>query len=108
MFSHLSGADEQQHDDFSKVQVDAFLRMADRIDQALGYKPFRHILNTPGILRLPQYQFDLVRLGIGLYGVDPTAEINKNLQPVATLKTVISQIKNIKAGETIGYGRRGK
>ncbi|HWA32788.1 MAG TPA: bifunctional UDP-N-acetylmuramoyl-tripeptide:D-alanyl-D-alanine ligase/alanine racemase [Cyclobacteriaceae bacterium] len=108
LFSHLSGADEQQHDDFSKIQAEAFVRMADRLDQALGYKPFRHILNTPGILRLPQYQFDLVRLGIGLYGVDPTAEINKNLQPVATLKTVISQIKKINAGETIGYGRRGK
>ncbi len=108
VFSHLSGADEQQHDDFSKIQAEAFSRMADRLDMALGYKPFRHILNTPGILRLPQYQFDLVRLGIGLYGVDPTEEINKNLQPVATLKTVISQIKKIRKGETIGYGRRGK
>ncbi len=108
VFSHLSGADERQHDDFSKIQADAFIRMAERLDKALGYKPFRHILNTPGILRLPQYQFDMVRLGIGLYGVDPTEEINKNLQPVATLKTVISQIKKIKAGETIGYGRRGK
>ena len=82
--------------------------MCDRIDSAIGYKPLRHLLNTPGILRLPKDQFDMVRLGIGLYGVDPTEEINKNLEPVATLKTVISQIKKVKAGDTIGYGRRGK
>ena len=108
MFSHLSGADEQQHDNFSNQQAERFIQMCDRIDSAIGYKPLRHLLNTPGILRLPKYQFDMVRLGIGLYGVDPTEEINKNLEPVATLKTVISQIKKVKAGDTIGYGRRGK
>ena len=107
IFSHLSGADEKLHDDFSKEQAATFLRMADRLEGALGSKPLRHLLNSPGILRLPQYQFDMVRLGIGLYGVDPTEESNPNLKPVATLKTVISQIKKIKAGDTIGYGRKG-
>jgi alanine racemase len=66
-----------------------------------------HILNTPGILRFPEFQFDMVRLGVGLYGVDPTAE-KHTLKPVNTLKTVISQVRMVKAGETIGYSRRGK
>jgi alanine racemase len=59
-------------------------------------------------LRLPEYQFDMVRLGIGLYGIDPTTDNTEGLKPVATLKTIISQIKHIPAGETIGYGRKGK
>ena len=108
IFSHLSGADEKMHDDFSRQQAEAFVRMADVIERSLGYRPLRHLLNSPGILRLPQYQFDMVRLGIGLYGVDPTEETNANLKPVATLKTVVSQIKKIAAGQTIGYGRKGK
>ena len=77
------------------------------ISNALGYKPLYHILNSPGILRLPQFQFDMVRLGIGLYGVDPTHEGFKGLQTVPTLKTIISQIKRIPKGQTNGYGRRG-
>ena len=107
VFSHLSGADEKVHDNFSRVQAEVFTRMADQAERALGYSPLRHLLNSPGILRLPQYQFDMVRLGIGLYGVDPTEEGNAGLRAVATLKTVISQIKTIRAGETIGYGRKG-
>jgi alanine racemase len=66
-----------------------------------------HILNTPGILRLSRFQMDMVRLGIGLYGVNPTTEGFEDLRPVATLKTIISQIKQVKKGDTIGYGRRG-
>ncbi len=108
VFSHLSGADESQHDDFSMLQAHTFGRMADETEKVLGYRPLRHLLNSPGILRLPKYQFDMVRLGIGLYGVDPTEKANANLKPVASIKTVISQIKIIKAGETIGYGRKGK
>ena len=108
IFSHLAGADEAEHDAFSRDQGQRFERMANQLSQALGYKPLFHILNSPGILRLPELQFDMVRLGIGLYGVDPTEERRSNLRVVATLKTVISQIKNIPAGETVGYGRRGK
>ncbi len=74
----------------------------------LEVRPIRHLLNSPGILRMPQYQMDMVRLGIGLYGVNPTSDQFEQLQPVATLKTVISQIKKIKAGESVGYGRWGK
>ncbi len=83
-------------------------KMSEQVEKSLGYHPLKHLLNSPGILRLPQYQFDMVRLGIGLYGVDPTEEGNNHLKPVASIKTVISQIKTIKEGETIGYGRRGK
>jgi Alr-MurF fusion protein len=108
VFSHMAGADEAEHDSFSKEQAGKFLRNADKISQAIGYKPLYHILNSPGILRLPQYQFDMVRLGIGLYGIDPTNEDVQGMKPVAKLKTIISQIKKINAGESIGYGRRGK
>jgi alanine racemase len=107
LFTHLAGADEKMHDDFSHDQAQRFMAMSDRLDHVLGYKPLRHALNSSGILRFPQFQFDMVRLGIGLYGIDPTAG-NANLKPVVTLKTIISQIKKIQAGETIGYGRKGK
>lgn len=108
VFSHMAGADDSQHDAFSTEQVSRFQRAADQITRALGYKPLYHILNSPGILRLPQYQMDMVRLGIGLYGVDPTMDKIDGLKPVATLKTIVSQLKQIKQGDTIGYGRRGK
>ncbi len=108
IFSHLAGADEAEHDKFSADQGAHFKKMADEISNALGYKPIYHILNSPGILRLAELQFDMVRLGIGLYGVDPTTDNKSNLKVVATLKTVISQIKHIPKGETVGYGRKGK
>lgn len=108
LFSHLAGADESQHDIYSKQQAETFLTLADSLSKSLGYKPLYHLLNSPGILRLPQYQFDMVRLGIGLYGIDPTEENNLYLKPVASLKTVISQIHTLNAGQTVGYGRHGK
>jgi alanine racemase len=107
IFSHLAGADESTHDNFSESQFNVFISLAEKITGAIGYKPLYHILNSPGILRLPKYQLDMVRLGIGLYGVDPTSDGFDQLRPVATLKTLISQIKHIKKGESIGYGRRG-
>jgi alanine racemase len=106
IYTHLAGSDEAQHDDFSNQQVQTFLQCAARISEALGYAPILHALNTPGILRLPHWQLDMVRLGVGLYGVDPTTD-NHPLKVVATLKTVISQIKQLNIGESIGYGRRG-
>lgn len=108
IFSHLAGADEQQHDSYSKAQVEIFEKAYQRVAQELEINPIRHILNSSGILRLPHYQMDMVRLGIGLYGVNPTADAFLELKPVATLKTVISQIKTIKPGDSIGYGRWGR
>lgn len=107
IFSHLAASDESKQDSFSNKQAEKFSRSADKIKIALGYSPLLHILNSSGILRFPSLQFDMVRLGIGLYGVDPTNHDAAGLQPVATLKTVISQIKKIKQGDTIGYGRVG-
>lgn len=104
IFSHLAGADSPVHDGFSLEQKTRFEQMADTITARLGYKPLYHILNTSGILRLNDMHFDMVRLGIGLYGIDPTGA-NPDLRPVATLKTVISQIRSVNRGETVGYGR---
>ncbi|HOX81971.1 MAG TPA: bifunctional UDP-N-acetylmuramoyl-tripeptide:D-alanyl-D-alanine ligase/alanine racemase [Chryseolinea sp.] len=108
IFSHLAGADESDHDAFSREQANRFLQWSDRISKAIGYKPDYHILNSSGILRLPEMQFDMVRLGIGLYGVDPTPYNFNELESVATLKTIISQIKKIAKGESIGYSRKGQ
>lgn len=108
IFSHLAGADEAEHDAFSKKQAERFLAFADALSAGLGYKPLYHLLNSPGILRLPEWQLDMVRLGIGLYGIDPTTQDNDALKTVATLKTVISQVRHLPPGETIGYGRKGK
>ena len=106
IFSHLAAADEPRHDPFSRQQGALFQEMADRISQRLHYKPFYHLLNSSGILRLPEFQFDMVRLGIGLYGIDPTGLSRDQLKPVASLKTVISQLKHVAAGESVGYGRK--
>ncbi len=85
-----------------------FNKRYDEFCAALQQRPVRHVLNSPGDTPLPAVQFEMVRLGIGLYGVDPTDEKTADLQPVATLKTVISQLRKVPAGESIGYGRKGK
>jgi len=108
VFSHLAGADESLHDEFSKEQVTRYEHAYQIISSELNTTPLRHMLNSPGILRFHQYQMDMVRLGIGLYGVNPTSEAFNQLQPAATLKTVISQIKKVKIDESVGYGRKGK
>lgn len=106
VFSHLSGADEEQFDAFSRLQAVRFQTAARRISDELRIAPLLHLVNTPGILRFPEYHFDMVRLGIGLYGVDPTAT-GRLLHEVVTLKTTISQIRKIRAGESVGYSRKG-
>lgn len=108
VYSHLAGSDAAAHDGFSDEQADKFLRMSDRICQSLKISPIRHILNSSGISRLGKYQFDMVRLGIGMYGVDPGEALSRELKPATTLRSTISQIKNIREGETVGYGRHGK
>ncbi|MEX1240162.1 MAG: bifunctional UDP-N-acetylmuramoyl-tripeptide:D-alanyl-D-alanine ligase/alanine racemase [Cyclobacteriaceae bacterium] len=108
VFSHMAGADEALHDAFSREQGRRFLERADKISQRLPYRPLYHLLNSSGILRLPELQFDMVRLGIGLYGIDPTKTYRDKLRPVASLKTIISQIKHVSKNESIGYGRKGR
>ncbi|MDL5048524.1 bifunctional UDP-N-acetylmuramoyl-tripeptide:D-alanyl-D-alanine ligase/alanine racemase [Oscillatoria amoena NRMC-F 0135] len=106
VFSHLSGADDEQFDGFSAEQADRFVRMANEMETTLHIKALRHLVNTAGILRFPQYHFDMVRLGIGLYGVAPVPDATA-LKQAVTLKTTISQIRTIKAGESVGYSRSG-
>lgn len=107
IYSHLAAADEATHNGFSARQAESFQKSADELIEFLGYKPLLHLLNSAGISRFPDYQFDMVRLGIGLYGIDTTGLHSQELQTVSTLKTVISQVKHIKKGDTIGYARKG-
>ncbi len=108
IFSHLAGSDAAIHDGFTKHQIDTYQQMYAEIAKTLQYQPIRHILNSGGIVRFSDYQFDMVRLGIGLYGIDSSSEIQSKLKNVSTLKATISQIKHIKKGETVGYSRMGK
>ena len=108
VFSHLVASEDPGHDEFTKYQIDLFFRLSERISNSLNYSFMRHIANTSGISRWPDSRFDMVRLGIGLYGIDSAYDSKSPLQTVTSLKTSISQIKNIPAGDTIGYGREGK
>lgn len=105
VFSHLAASDEQEHDDFTLKQIDNFKSCSDKIIASLGYKIDRHILNSAGIERFPDAQFEMVRLGIGLYGIS-SVDIGK-LEVVSTLKSTVLQIKQVKKNETVGYSRRG-
>jgi alanine racemase len=107
VFSHLVASDEQEHDAFTREQIERFQRMSALLCSHFNYPILRHILNSSGILRFPEAQLDMVRLGIGLHGVAATPNEQRQLQMVSTLKTTISQIKHIRPGETVGYSRRG-
>lgn len=107
LFSHLAGSDSEALDSFTHQQYELFMRTADLIQTTCTHQLLRHILNTAGISRFPQYQQDMVRLGIGLYGVDSTGVDNKELCNVTTLTTQILQIKELEATDTVGYGRKG-
>ena len=107
VFSHLAATDEPAHDDFTWHQINKFERMSETIKSHFTYPILKHILNSAGISRFPDAQFDMVRLGIGLYGIGVNAPEQAQLQNVSTLKSSISQIKNIPANETIGYNRQG-
>jgi alanine racemase len=103
VFSHLAAAEDPAEDDFTRTQVSLFGRMSQKLVSVFPYKIRRHILNSAGIERFPEAQFDMVRLGIGLYGISPTER--NDLKSVSTLKSVISQIRNVKKGESVGYNR---
>lgn len=107
IYSHLVGADEDTHNAFSKSQFASFTDMVQLLESSLNIQPIKHILNSAGMIRFPEYQLDMVRLGIGLYGFEATRQEQDQLRPISTLKTLISQIREVKKGETIGYGRKG-
>ena len=107
VFSHLTSGEDPSADDFSKTQLSILLNQADKIRRAAGYDFMKHIANSAAISRLPALQLDMVRLGIGLYGIQPGQEEKLDLQPVATLKSTIAQIRHLQKGDTVSYNRKG-
>ena len=105
VFSHLAGSDEAQFDDFTLEQIHYFDECAEALKAGLNYPVIKHICNSAGIERFSDYQFDMCRLGIGLYGF---SFVGAQLRNVCTLETTILSVKTVKAGETIGYGRHTK
>jgi len=108
VFSHLAAADDPAETDFTRSQINRFKSMSDKIAEALDYPFLRHIANSSGIERFPEAYFEMVRLGIGLYGVSNVPEERKHLMTISELKARVSQIKNLEAGDSVGYGRRFK
>lgn len=106
VFSHLVASEDEAEDAFSMYQFDLLNKAADELQNTLQYNFIRHIANSSGIARLPKLQMNMVRLGIGLYGVATKSE-HLELQPALTLKSTVAQIKHIKKGETVSYNRRG-
>ncbi|XCI75076.1 MAG: bifunctional UDP-N-acetylmuramoyl-tripeptide:D-alanyl-D-alanine ligase/alanine racemase [Flavobacteriales bacterium] len=106
VFSHLSASEDQKEINFTLGQITVFERSYATLTSFLGYYPMRHILNSAGIVHFPQAQYEMVRLGLGLYGVFPDETVQRELKVVCVLKTIISQIKILSPGETVGYGRR--
>lgn len=107
-FSHLAASEDPNEKDFSLGQIKSFKKSSSELSEKLGYQPFRHVLNTSGILNYPDAQFEMVRSGIGLYGYGNNAQIDAELKPVASLKTIISQIHKIEPHESVGYNRAYK
>jgi alanine racemase len=106
ILSHLATSDDMKFIDFTLSQIKLFEKLSVKLMEELQIQPIRHILNTSGISNFQQAQYDMVRLGIGLYGVSNDEEEQKLLENVGTLKSIISQIRTIEAGESVGYGRR--
>ena len=107
VFTHLASSEDPQHDAFTAQQGTLYLQMVEQIQAVLNYPFIRHVVNTAGIIRHPEWHLDMVRLGIGLYGGDSFGEGGFDLQEVSTLKSTIAQIKELKEGETVSYGRKG-
>ena len=108
IFSHLAGSEDESLDEFTEKQIRLFEKCYSYLSKSLNISPLKHILNSSGIVRFNKYQYDMVRIGLGLYGIDETQEIKDRLEPAHTLKTKILQIKNIKKGQATGYGTKGR
>lgn len=107
VFSHLAASENPVEDAFTQKQAEAFEEMSGKILNKLNYKPLRHIANSAAIARHSELHYDMVRLGLGLYGIDGSGKMQQELRQISTLKTTIAQVKTIEAGDTIGYGRQG-
>ena len=108
VFSHLAASEEAEQDEFTLYQFKLFDKAAKELEDKLGYSFIKHISNSAAAIRHPQLQMDMIRLGIGLYGVDSSASESLNLQTVATLKSTVAQLKQLNKGESVSYNRRGK
>lgn len=107
VFSHMAASEEAGQDEFTLQQFQLFNKAADELQDKLGYSFIKHISNSAAAIRHPEMQMDMIRLGIGLYGVDSSASGKVNLQTVATLKSTIAQLKHLKKGESVSYNRKG-
>ena len=107
VFSHLASSEDQSQDDFTFEQYKKFLQASDDLEKTIGYRVVKHIANSAAIIRHPQLQMDMVRLGIGMYGVDAADTNSVELQIVATLKSTVAQIKHLKVGESVSYNLKG-
>ncbi|HYJ37020.1 MAG TPA: bifunctional UDP-N-acetylmuramoyl-tripeptide:D-alanyl-D-alanine ligase/alanine racemase [Chitinophagaceae bacterium] len=107
VFSHFAASEDPQHDAFSRNQSEIFLAACRKIEAGLPYSFMKHIANTAAAERFPQWQLDMVRLGIGLYGIDTFQQSALELQQVSTLRSTIAQIRQVSEGDTISYGRQG-
>lgn len=108
IFSHLSSSEDPGDDEYTHAQAQKLILAYDYIAERLKYKPLKHLLNSSGIIRFPEYHFDLVRLGLGLYGLDSTQQFSNKLEKVHTLKATVVQIKKVLKTDFIGYNRKGK
>ena len=108
LFSHLAASEDLEEKDFTKGQIETFNTIVSNFSEQLGYQPMLHLCNTSGALNYPEAQFDMIRTGIGLYGYGNSEKEDHHFIPVATLKSVISQIHQIEKGETVGYNRAFK
>lgn len=106
VFSHLAASEEAAQDDFTNQQYQQFEKATALLQAKLGYVFLKHMANSAAVIRHPQLQLDMVRLGIGLYGVDSAATGKLNLQPAASLKTTVAQLKHLAAGESVSYNRK--
>lgn len=106
IFSHLSSADDDNEKEYTLKQMKVFQQNSDKIISKLNYPILRHILNSSGIANYTEYQYDMVRIGIGMVGISPNEKIQKQLKSAVSLKTVISQISEISEGDTVGYNRK--
>ncbi|MEN8249523.1 MAG: alanine racemase [Bacteroidota bacterium] len=108
VYTHLASSPEPENDDYTHEQVAYFNKGYEMLTEVLGYKPMRHILNSAGIVRFKEYQYEMVRAGMGIYGVEPSGVMQDKFKPIGSLVTEISQINKLKKGDTVGYVRRGK
>lgn len=107
VFSHLVASDDKAFDDFTYQQIESFKRMSHQLENVLGHETIKHISNSGGVTRFKQAHFDMVRLGIGMYGIGFNEIEKQHLESISSLKTKISQLKHLKAGDTVGYNRKG-